>query len=217
MPNRTAVQSQLQQLARELASTARTRAAERAALQTNPMVPREGLPGVLRDHTAAVRAERSAVSAKMRQALTAYRDQAVLKAPPDLRPSSAAHASWIAAIAAQAPHYSPSVLCRTVRDAAKTGDMALVSCLTPLLESYHGYKKEFATSGEVVNALIDARAALDSVPEVQASNAAAEFCDSVEHEINALATLLSGDRSIEALDTHVGTGSFPTLLPPGTA
>jgi len=206
---------QLRSTARHVTARARQRAVERTALlRTLRGVDPQTVDEDLTAFDRATADERHTVTAEARAAVAHYRTHNVMTRPPDYRPSSAAHASWVAAIASQAPHYSPDVMTRTIRSAIASNDTALVAALLPLAESLGSYRKEFV--GKMSAVVIDGQDALRT-PEVIASEQAAEWADAVDGEIAYLDAVLGNRQPIDSLDLNLSTGSFPNILPEGSA
>lgn len=206
---RTTAQREALHAARQLVAHAQKRAEALKRMKADPMIPNEGFSVLKAQHDAQTAWERQGLRAHTAQAIAHYRAESCVL--PDYRPASAAHASWIAAIAAQAPHYSPLVMARTLKEAVAAGDMALVAAITPLAESYLGYRKEFQ-SGPVGGAVADARDALDHVPEAVAAREAAAWTDRLEAELHALDRINAEPDAPTALQLHIDMGAFPTLL-----
>ena len=201
--------TQIRDIGRAVARHATQRAADREALRINPMVPAANVFLVLAEHDRQTADARRPLIERGRALAQAYAD-AYGNFVPDFRPRDAAHASWIAAIATQAPSFSPRVLSQTMRDAAARGDTALCAALLPLAASYDEYKKEFS-GGRLFDAIAEAQSALDGVPDAVAAREAKEFADTAAQEFVYLDTILAGSAPGDALAVHVSTGSFPTL------
>ncbi len=212
MITKTQTQATLRNIAANIAAHARTAHAERTAIKADPMVPPAGLGGVLRQHTDRTNTARRALTDKARDSINSYRLDNV-KRPPSFRPGSAAEASWLAAIAVQAVHYSPAVLAETIESAIADGDTAMVALLLPLASSLTSYAKPFTASTAVIAATVKGRQFLDSTPEIVASKAAADYADALSFELGALENALTSDTPIDLLDKMVEFHALPNLLP----
>jgi hypothetical protein len=199
--------------AKLIANAARDRATQRDGIiynsQTHPLLLAEELQ-VHDMQTGNTR--RTAIDAA-RGLVAKFKDENVLKFAPDLRPSSAASASWIGALCSQAVAYSPAVLGKMISGAAARNDTALVAALMPLLESKASYSKPFLNAPETAVALEAARQCLDAVPEVVASKEAADFADICGIEITALDMVCSNVDAGEGLAQHVAFNALPTIMP----
>ena len=201
----------VQAIAREVASHARQRTDERERLRTDPRIPREGRATILAQFDAETASQRAALTERARGFLTSFRAEFVMTGPPDYRPASAAEASWVAAICAMAPSFSPSVLAATLKDAAASGNTGLVAALVPLAESLSSYKKEFVGNGQLAAAVMDAKESLRT-PEVQASDEARDWADSAEQELRLIENTLR-DHGPDAIDVYVQQRALPVTLP----
>ena len=141
--------------------------------------------------------------------IESYRAVAVLKATPSHWPDSTAAASRIAATMSVAGQWSPTIWRQELERLTAANDVAALQALLPLAASLAEYRAPFR--GVLDGVLIDAQAALDSVPAVVESRMAAEYCDDVKAELTHLAAVSSKGDGAAMIETYASTNSWPLL------
>ena len=214
-------QQALQTLTFRKVSLKRAAAEQRQQLVRDPRIPESGRAQILFEHARDTAAKIRAVEQQERAITAQYRAENV-NATPLRRPETAAGASWLAAKTSAARDWAPHVfdaelakLTEHVQRHPEDADaVALLDNLVGLADSKIVYSKAFTKNTPVQGRAIDARLALDNLPDVVASREAAEFADVLDGEITTTTKILLGDQPLETLEVHQRLGALPNLLPP---
>jgi hypothetical protein len=156
----------------------------------------------LRANAPAVNAPTEAIL----QTALANIERLVLAVPPAFLPPSASHAAHINGVLADLADATPAVFHRLAAEAMARNDLALVQRLADRLESFVESRPVFKGSSAVLAQL---RQSLRT-PEVQRSDAAAEWLDRARSELVYLRRVLADPTNDVGL--HIRTGALNTLF-----
>lgn len=190
-----------------------SREAERVALAQNPMIPRENLRAILHQFNAQTSDQLRPHLERIGGMIGELR-AANVKTRFDYRPTTPTAATLHAATITAASNYSDAVLVRRTQDARADGNVGLVQDLADEIES----RLPTATgeSATLLNhALYDAREALASTPEAQASAQWETWCDDAARDLRALAVIATTENAADRLAVYLTpeVNALPTLIP----
>lgn len=204
------METQLRAIARDVVGLARRGQAEVSALRADKRVHPSQIPALVAEHGAMMKARYAPLIAKARQELATFRDQTE-RSKPSFRPVDSLHSGWVNTVAANAPHFSPRVMEQTLRKAIDAGDHAMITALLPICESFAEYKKSYQ-GPEIISVLVDAKLSLNT-PQVQEANAALDWAQQAEREVNALERMVAVENDLDRWDVTVQQGGQPILAP----